>query len=103
MRIAVRVIAILILLTTFFIEPRLSARADALFESGARQPNEATGETFEVVFRGQQFRYVKKNDFIAFHYPFWLGPLLAFSILWLGFDLKLFPGMRAKETSGPNG
>lgn len=54
--------------------------------SAPQAPNDATGEIWEVTFRGVGLRYVTQSDFMLFWAPFVIVPVFIVAILWIIYD-----------------
>ena len=67
---------------------RMQRLLGVVVENGARRPNPATGETWEIVFKGGAFRYVTFEDYFTYQAPFYMAPIFFVSILFIIWHMR---------------
>jgi hypothetical protein len=73
MKLLVRLIPYAIVLAFAVLNSRMQRLNDALIATGARQPNDSTGQTWEIAYRGGAFRYVTLQEYVTYYAPFVMG------------------------------
>lgn len=59
----------------------------ALIAAGPRQPNEQTGEVWEIAYRGGAHRYATLQDYVIYYAPFVMVPAFIAAVIWILIDL----------------
>ncbi|MBI1291992.1 hypothetical protein GC173_12240 [bacterium] len=88
MKWALRAIPYGFVLLFALVQARLSQfDGNAIYTEGARLPNEATGEVWEIAFRDGGVRYATLHDYAMYFAPFVIVPAFIAAILWIIVDL----------------
>jgi hypothetical protein len=86
MRVAIALIPYAIVGVFAWLQAHFTALDRALIDHGPRHPVEATGQTWEIAYRGGAFRYATHEDYLMYYGMFAFVPLFMIAVVWILID-----------------
>ena len=82
-----RAIPYVIVVLFAVMQSRFQQLSSAVIATGARQPNESSGEVWEIAYRGGAYRYLTLQDYLTYYAPFVMVPAFIGAVIWILIDL----------------